>query len=634
MTDPTRIQNKLDDLKKAHDLLSERIKRVRHAFAVETDPSTKLKHETELKGLEADRAELEQQIAGLEKDLLAAHVQRDVEAFGLADQIKTRREDFIPLPEKLWERYEKLAFIGEGGMADVYRVRNRRVFCESALKVLKKKHHDDPRQIARFWAEGRVTGLVGSGCAQIVRVLNLGLSADSHFFIELEYLPGRTLDKAGLLKPAEALPVLRQLALAMQHIHAKSTVHRDLKPENLILADDGRLTLIDFGIARQLEDDHHLTKTMEFVGSLTCAAPEQFDADEFGQIGFCTDIYSFGIIAFWLLTGAPPFPTGRASALKAHCYTPLPKLPDTVPTELVELIRRCAAKSQAERCQTAAEILQVIDALLPATMAQALEQRLQALLAEKEDLWLKEKKALHKQLEAKVKQLTEKARNAGDKEQRWRKEKEALMAQYEAQLTDLRAELEKARQPVAAAVSETKPDAASSARRKVLRDTPIDKLTEDAVNAMLKTKDFFDKLKNSSGKGLTHEYEQQADGQIIYDRATDLYWQQGGSKETMTYDQVKKHIADLKAQNFGGYNDWRLPTLEEAMSLMEAKELNGNLYIDPLFAKTQSYCWTADIWSESDGMSSDASRAWVVYFLFGLCNNDDIVYYHCVRAVR
>ncbi len=173
-----------------------------------------------------------------------------------------------------------------------------------------------------------------------------------------------------------------------------------------------------------------------------------------------------------------------------------------------------------------------------------------------------------------------------------------------------------------------------------LRSTPLANLSESNVKAMLKKYDFFCQtygsskaFSNPNGKGFASQFEKQAGGQVIFDRASGLMWQQSGSSY-MNYENAKKYVAQLNRNRFAGYNDWRLPTLEEGMSLMKPTKLNGNLYIDPLFDSSQPWLWTADNSATSDGISSYASRAWVVDFNFGDCGYFDVDYGIYVRAVR
>jgi hypothetical protein len=165
-----------------------------------------------------------------------------------------------------------------------------------------------------------------------------------------------------------------------------------------------------------------------------------------------------------------------------------------------------------------------------------------------------------------------------------------------------------------------------------LRNQPATLLPEQ-VKAMLKRYDFYcqeydwnKEWSNPQGKGIDNKFEIQQEGKVVVDGATGLMWQQSGSSEYMKYADAEKYIRDLNAKRFAGYNDWRLPTLEEGMSLMEAKE-DGRFYIDPIFDRTQRRIWTAD--QESAGV------AWVVYFYDGSCQHSYVnIFNGYVRAVR
>jgi hypothetical protein len=157
-----------------------------------------------------------------------------------------------------------------------------------------------------------------------------------------------------------------------------------------------------------------------------------------------------------------------------------------------------------------------------------------------------------------------------------------------------------------------------------LRSIPLDNLSWKVVVKMLTEKDFYDPNGNKKGKGLRHRYQRQGD--IIIDFATGLMWQQSGSEYEMVWENAQKEVDRLNRKKFAGYDDWRLPTLEEAMSLMEPARKNGGLYIDPIFDK-QRWIWTAD--------RKSGSLAWHVFFDNGFCDiwhvKNAFTY---VRAVR
>jgi len=162
-----------------------------------------------------------------------------------------------------------------------------------------------------------------------------------------------------------------------------------------------------------------------------------------------------------------------------------------------------------------------------------------------------------------------------------------------------------------------------------LRSRPLKYLDDKDVKKMLREWGFYHPSKNPLGRGLQHQYEfiEQDGGKLVIDHITGLIWQQQGSPKPMSYTEVEQYIRDLNTNRFAGHNDWRLPTLEEAMSIVEHERKNV-LYIDSVFDSRQEQIWTADI---------DEVRAWSVYFDRGGCYGTwfpgDLTSYY-VRAVR
>lgn len=179
------------------------------------------------------------------------------------------------------------------------------------------------------------------------------------------------------------------------------------------------------------------------------------------------------------------------------------------------------------------------------------------------------------------------------------------------------------------AVTEPKvPSTTPSAPRTYFRST-ASTLSDDQVKSMLAEKGFFDSILNQSAKGIQHQYRSvtREGKNLVVDDVTGLTWQQSGSPNSMTYAEVEQYIRDLNNQRFGGYSDWRLPTLEEAMSLVEPTKKSNYLYIDPAFDNMQEWIWTAD--------KKSAYVAWGVYFAIGYCNGNGVYGYNGhVLAVR
>jgi hypothetical protein len=138
-------------------------------------------------------------------------------------------------------------------------------------------------------------------------------------------------------------------------------------------------------------------------------------------------------------------------------------------------------------------------------------------------------------------------------------------------------------------------------------------LSDGDASDMIRRFGFYDERKNPEGEGFNNKYRlQKINGdKVVFDEATGLIWQQSGSSKEMMFGDVKKWIKELNQNRFAGYNGWRLPTLEEAMSLMEPEEKNG-LYIDPIFDSKQYWIWTVD-------QRRGESATMVVHFRYGSC---------------
>ncbi len=177
----------------------------------------------------------------------------------------------------------------------------------------------------------------------------------------------------------------------------------------------------------------------------------------------------------------------------------------------------------------------------------------------------------------------------------------------------------------------------------IFRSTPKEDLSKDSVKAMLKRHNFFCKkpwfeggtgrYANPGGVGFNNNFEKKNSGQVVYDHASGLMWQQSGSEKNISHDKAKKYVVKLNSDQFAGYSGWRLPTLEEVMSLMAPTKKNGNLYIESVFDKSQTGIWTSDLFDAS-GTWLNVPCAWVVHFTGGYCENHGLSDNIYVRAVR
>lgn len=162
----------------------------------------------------------------------------------------------------------------------------------------------------------------------------------------------------------------------------------------------------------------------------------------------------------------------------------------------------------------------------------------------------------------------------------------------------------------------------------IFRSQPAS-LTEDQVITMIKKYNFFDARLNKTSPGFANQFEVLTieNDQFVIDQSSGLMWQQGGSSERLTYKEIKNLIDTLNLTSDAGYDNWRLPTLEEAMSLMKPEIKSGDLHIDPIFSSKQSYIWTSD---RVKGMP----LAWIVIFNYGYFSTYNFNYGSYVRAVR
>jgi serine/threonine-protein kinase len=202
----------------------------------------------------------------------------------------------------LSSRYEIKEIIARGGMATVYLAKDLRLVREVAVKIIHPHLSEDPVFRDKFFREARMLAKVNH--ANLVNIFDQG-DYNGNAFIVLELVQGITLRDAikdlGALHTTQVLQVSKAMLSALAQAHASGVVHRDLKPENVLLSDDGRIKVTDFGLARELSAN---TDTGSLVGTVAYLAPEVIRR---GKAETPSDIYSFGIMLFEMLTGQQPF---------------------------------------------------------------------------------------------------------------------------------------------------------------------------------------------------------------------------------------------------------------------------------------------------------------------------------------
>jgi len=265
--------------------------------------------------------------------------------------------------------YVVTRLLGKGGMGSVYLARHPEIGREVAIKVMDRlKTELEPR---RFVDEATAATRIKH--PNIVEVYDLGRTTEGWIYYVMEVLEGRdlgqimeqALEQRGRMTPKEVLPYLEQICAGLQAAHDAGVVHRDLKPENVYVIDGDhlRLKLLDFGIAKLLErEDAGVSHTMTgaLMGTPLIMAPEQA-AGKHRQVSNRTDLYSLGVILFWMLAGRPPFEETEVLLLLAdHLKEPPPvlkKIEPTVPPAVSDLVMRCLEKDPDLRPASARDLL-------------------------------------------------------------------------------------------------------------------------------------------------------------------------------------------------------------------------------------------------------------------------------------
>ncbi len=257
------------------------------------------------------------------------------------------------------QRYRVLARLARGGMATVYRALDTRLERVVALKVMHPELAGDAEFVARFIREAKSAARLSH--PNVVAVFDQGADA-GHVFLAMEHIEGRTLRQVLRerirLSPAEALDLLAPVLAALDAAHEAGIVHRDIKPENVLIADDGRVKVADFGLAGTVASVTGPNATGMLLGSVSYLAPEQAER---GVADPRSDVYACGILLYELLTGVKPHRGGNPLEIVAkHLREDVPPPSDLVeglPPELDALVGRATARNPDERPATAGRLL-------------------------------------------------------------------------------------------------------------------------------------------------------------------------------------------------------------------------------------------------------------------------------------
>jgi eukaryotic-like serine/threonine-protein kinase len=260
-------------------------------------------------------------------------------------------------------RYELEEQVGSGGMSKVFRAHDRLLERTVAIKILHEHYSQDEEYVERFRREARAVAQLTH--PNVVTVIDRG-EHDGRQYIVFEFIDGENLkqlvEREGALPAKQVVELGLQVASALASAHARGVVHRDVKPQNVILTNEGRPKVTDFGIARSA-DVESVTLTGTVMGTSEYIAPEQARGE---LVDFRSDVYSLGAILFELSAGEVPFRgENPVSVAMRHLHEPVPSVrerrPD-VPARLDAAIRRAMAKDPEERFGSMGELIAELEA--------------------------------------------------------------------------------------------------------------------------------------------------------------------------------------------------------------------------------------------------------------------------------
>ena len=242
-------------------------------------------------------------------------------------------------------RYRVVRELGSGGMGTVYLAEDPALRRQVAIKIVQGGLREQEQALVRFQREAEISAQLNH--PNVITIYDVGTDVAVGPFIAMEFVDGKSLSAAmteGSVPPNVRFAVLVQAARALQSAHAAGIVHRDVKPQNLMVARDGRVKLMDFGVARS--DDSTLTMTGIVLGTPAYMAPEQIDG---ASPSAATDVYALAVVAFEVLCGRRPYVADTVSKLLYQIAHEAPSFPADLDRDLRAVFERALAKSPAGR---------------------------------------------------------------------------------------------------------------------------------------------------------------------------------------------------------------------------------------------------------------------------------------------
>ena len=259
-------------------------------------------------------------------------------------------------------RYRLIELLGQGGMATIYRAADNGLGRDVALKLLRSEYLRDPDFSSRFRQEAQAAASLSH--PNVVTVYDYGEDPSGPFIV-MELVDGEDLAtilrRSGALPPRQAARIASGVGRALAAAHASGIVHRDVKPGNVLIGRDGRVKVVDFGIARAVAEAQ-VTLPGTTLGSVHYFSPEQARGE---PATAASDIYSLGIVLYEMLTGVRPWEgDSAASVALARLSGPIPdptSVRESVPPELGVIVRTALARAPADRFASASAMADALD---------------------------------------------------------------------------------------------------------------------------------------------------------------------------------------------------------------------------------------------------------------------------------
>ena len=478
--------------------------------------------------------------------------------------------------------------LGRGGMADVYLAVQKKLNRMVAVKVLIPSVFRDSLFLKRFKREAQTLSKLVH--PNIITVYDVGKTGDSYYIV-MEYLQESLKERIKSnrrSKPDEALLLIRQIAGALFYAHRMGFIHRDIKPDNIMFRKDGTPVVLDFGIARPIGASTKLTKTGMSVGTPSYISPEQAKGE---RVDGRSDIYSLGVVLYEMLTGRVPYNAENTlGVILKHIEDPIPRLPSGL-KKYQQLINRLMEKDRRKRIRSEDVLDKMLRSLLDSGKTPASTPK-------------KSRKRKPAEISSLTKEISRPDLSSGPgtsrkdsspkpgpaarpkKKKPGKRKRTTATVVFVAMILAL----------VAVLAIKTNRGGSGSL-----------KLDSDQVKTMIKRHNYFDRIWNKYGH-FNNLFEKKIVGSrlVIVDAATGLMWYFSGSKRPMKHERISGWMEWFNKRQFAGYGDWRLPTLEEAATLLTGSGQHDSLHIDSLFSRTQKHIWTSNLYGRNG--------AWVVRF--------------------